>query len=81
MAGPRASLWDCHRGRLSGREVEEMCRTIRRVRRETEIPSAFPFGLLREGNNRHWKRGGVQIYNNLETSRRYFPQVCTTNTF
>ena len=22
-----------------------------------------------------------RVYNNLETSRRYFPQVCTTNTF
>ena len=46
VAAQRASLWDCHRGRLSGREVEEMCRTIRRVRRETETSlcaSLWPF--------------------------------------
>ena len=68
--------------RLSGREVEEMCRTIRRVRRETEISLCVSFGLLREEEYRALKEAGVErVHNNLETSRCYFPQVCTTHTF
>ena len=68
--------------RLSGQEVEEMCRTIRRVRRETEISLCVSFGLLREEEYRALKEAGVErVHNNLETSRRYFPQVCTTHTF
>ena len=68
--------------RLSGREVEEMCRTIRRVRRETEISLCVSFGLLREEEYRALKEAGVErCHANLETSRRYFPQMCTTHTY
>lgn len=59
-----------------------MCRTIRRVRRETEISLCVSFGLLREEEYRALKEAGVErVHNNLETSRCYFPQVCTTHTF
>ena len=57
-----------------------MCRTIRRVRRETEISLCVSFGLLREEEYRALKEAGVErVHNNLETSRCYFPQVCTTH--
>ena len=53
--------------RLSGREVEEMCRTIRRVRRETEISLCVSFGLLREEEYRALKEAGVErVHNNFE---------------
>ena len=62
--------------------VEEMCRTIRRVRRETEISLCVSFGLLREEEYRALKEAGVErCHANLETSRRYFPQMCTTHTY
>lgn len=52
------------------------------MRRETEISLCVSFGLLREEEYRALKEAGVErVHNNLETSRCYFPQVCTTHTF
>ena len=73
------ALWG--RGIMT-KAVEEMCRTIRRVRRETEISLCVSFGLLREEEYRALKEAGVErCHANLETSRRYFPQMCTTHTY
>lgn len=68
--------------RLSDREVEQMCDTIRQIRRETGISVCVSFGLLNEEQYRKLKEAGVsRVHNNLETSRRNFPNVCTTHTF
>lgn len=68
--------------RLSDEEIDEMCRAIRRIRKETGISVCISFGLLNEEQYRKLKDAGVtRVHNNLETSRRYFPNVCTTHTF
>ncbi|GFI07768.1 biotin synthase [Lachnospiraceae bacterium] len=68
--------------RLSDREVEQMCDTIQQIRRETGISVCVSFGLLNEEQYRKLKEAGVsRVHNNLETSRRNFPNVCTTHTF
>ena len=68
--------------RLSDEEVDRMCEAVRRIRRETGIAVCISFGLLNEEQYRKLKEAGAtRVHNNLETSRRNFPEVCTTHTF
>lgn len=68
--------------RLSDAEVEQMCRAAERIRRETGLSVCISFGLLEEAQYRRLRASGVtRVHNNLETSRRNFPNICTTHTF
>ncbi|MCI8376241.1 MAG: biotin synthase BioB [Lachnospiraceae bacterium] len=68
--------------RLSEEEVARMCDAVRQIRGETNISVCISFGLLKEEQYRRLKEAGVtRVHNNLETSRRNFPNVCTTHTF
>lgn len=68
--------------RLSDGEVDAMCQTIRRIRAEVGCAVCVSFGLLNEAQFRKLKEAGVsRVHNNLETSQRNFPNVCTTHTF
>lgn len=68
--------------RLSDQEVDRMCEAVRQIRKETGIAVCISFGLLNEEQYRKLKEAGVtRVHNNLETSRRNFPNVCTTHTF
>lgn len=68
--------------RLSDAEVERMCGTVRKIRDDVGIAVCVSFGLLNEAQFRKLKEAGVtRVHNNLETSRRNFPNVCTTHTF
>ena len=63
-------------------EVDQMCDVVRRIKDEVGISVCVSFGLLDETQFRKLKEAGVdRVHNNLEASRRYFPQVCTTHTF
>ncbi len=67
---------------LKDAEIEQMCGAIREIREQTDIKVCASFGLLDEGQYCRVKEAGVsRIHNNLETSRRNFPNVCTTHTF
>lgn len=67
---------------LSDAEVDRMCEAVRRIRSETGISVCISFGLLNEEQYRKLKEAGAtRVHNNLETSRRNFPNVCTTHTF
>lgn len=68
--------------RLSDREVTQVCESIRTIKKETEIQVCVSFGLLDEGQFRKLKEAGVsRVHCNLESSARYFPEVCTTHTY
>lgn len=68
--------------RLSDIEVLQMCEAVKRIKRETGISVCISFGLLDETQYRKLKEAGVsRVHNNLETSRRNFPNICTTHTF
>ncbi len=68
--------------RLADQEVDAMCKAIRRIREETNISVCVSFGLLNEKQYRELKdAGATRVHNNLETSRRFFPDVCTTHTY
>ncbi len=67
--------------KLSSREVEQVCESIRQIRKNVDISVCVSFGLLNE--EEFWKvkeAGAARVHNNLETSANYFPSVCTTHT-
>lgn len=67
---------------LSEKEVNQMCKAIRRIKAETRLSVCVSFGLLKEEQFRKLKEAGTtRVHNNLETSQRYFPQICSTHTF
>lgn len=68
--------------RLSDAEVDKMCETVREIKNKVGISVCVSFGLLNEQQFRKLKEAGVtRVHNNLETSRRHFPDICTTHTF
>ena len=68
--------------RLTDEEVDRMCRAVRKIRSEVNIRVCVSFGLLTEEQFRKLRDAGVsRVHNNLETSRRNFPNVCTTHTY
>ncbi|MEZ3486171.1 MAG: biotin synthase BioB [Lachnospiraceae bacterium] len=67
---------------LKDMEVNRMCEAIRAIRKQVDIEVCVSFGLLDEEQFRKVKAAGAsRVHNNLETSRRNFPNVCTTHTF
>lgn len=67
---------------LNKKEIEQVCESIRTVKEEVEIEVCVSFGLLEEEDFVKLKEAGVsRVHNNLETSRRYFKEVCTTHTY
>lgn len=68
--------------RLSDDEVEAMCEAVRQIRAETGISVCVSFGLLSQKQYEKLRDAGVtRVHNNLETSRRNFPNICTTHTY
>ncbi len=68
--------------RLSDKEIDRMCESIRDIKAKTGIRVCVSFGLLNEGQYRKLKEAGAErVHNNLESSRRYFPEVCTTHSY
>lgn len=68
--------------RLTDGEVSRMCENYRAIHRACGIELCASHGLLNEAQFRRLKAAGVsRIHNNLETSRRNFPNVCTTHTY
>lgn len=68
--------------RLSDAELDQVCESIRRIKAETDIEVCFSFGLLNEDQLRKVREAGAtRAHCNMETSRRYFPEICTTHTY
>ena len=68
--------------KLSDREVDQVCESIRAIREQVGIEVCVSFGLLGEEAFQKLKEAGAsRVHCNLESSRRYFPQVCTTHTY
>ena len=68
--------------RLTDDEVDRICATARRIKETVGIAICVSVGLLTEEQFRRLKEAGVtRAHNNLETSRRNFPNICTTHTF
>ncbi len=67
---------------LNDAELDAMCEAIRGIRSQAKIEVCASFGLLTEEQYCRVKAAGaIRVHNNLETSKRYFPKVCTTHQF
>ncbi len=68
--------------RLSDEEVAQVCESIRAIKKETGIRVCVSFGLLNEEQFRKIKEAGAsRVHCNLESSERYFKEVCTTHSY
>jgi biotin synthase len=63
-------------------EIDLFAESVRRVCRETTVVLCASLGVLNESQAQRLYDLGVRKYNhNLQTSRRFFPSVCTTHTY
>lgn len=68
--------------KVSDRDIDRICEGIREISRDTGLTVCTSFGLLGEEQLRRLKEAGVKrIHNNLETSRQYFPSLCTSHSY
>lgn len=64
------------------REVEHLARCVRNIRRELPMEFCFSIGFLNESQARLLKDAGVEwINHNLNTGRRFHPNICTTHSY
>lgn len=67
---------------LEGKELEEACRIYKVLHETCKIELCASHGLLGDEAFAMLKASGVTNYHaNIETSRRNFPNICTTHTF
>lgn len=67
---------------LTDTELEQICQTYQALKNHCNMALCASHGLLTYPQFVKLKEAGVTRYhNNLETSRRYFPSICTTHTY
>ena len=68
--------------RLNLSEITTICRAVTRILDEVGVSVCVSVGLLTADEFQRLRDAGVsRVHNNLETSRRNFPNVCTTHSF
>lgn len=68
--------------RPSDTEIEELCDIVRAIKADTQLPLCASLGLLQDGQAEKLKAAGLdRVNHNLNTSQRYYSQICTTHTF
>jgi len=77
----RFSLVTSGRG-ASDQEVEELARRISAIRAAVDIKVCGSFGILTKEQLGRLQAAGMDRYHhNLETSREFFPSICTSHAF
>ena len=67
---------------LDDDEIDYICNVVEKMKKTVSIEVCGSFGLLnKEQYAKLYNSGLARIHNNLETSRNYFPSMCTTHTF
>ena len=70
------------RGAAQGDNLERICQAVQDIRRKTRIPPAASLGELDETAALKLKQAGLSRYHhNLETSARFFPQICSSHSY
>ena len=68
--------------KLTDSEVEQLCLVYRAIKEQTGLKLCASHGLLRYEQLNKLKEAGVTRYHcNLESSRSFFPQICTTHNY
>src|SRR5215469_6105503 len=64
------------------REIDFLTKAVRRIKEEVDIAICCSLGLLTEEKAQALYEAGVeQLNHNLNTSERYYPEICTTHTY
>ncbi len=67
---------------IGGRDFERVLEIYRVLRAETRLELCASLGIIDQDKAQRLREVGVTTYHhNLETSRSYFPNICTTHTF
>lgn len=67
---------------LTEKDVEILAETIKEIKSKSNISICASLGLLSDENFKKLKDAGLErVHNNLETSKNFFPNICTTHTF
>ncbi len=67
---------------LCGNDFESALNVLSKMKRELKINLCASMGFLSQEQFKRLREVGVTRYHcNIETSRRYFPSICTTHTF
>jgi biotin synthase len=62
--------------------LDRVCTAVALIKQQYPLHVAVSLGILREDQIARLAEAGVdKVNHNLETSRRYFPSVCTTHTY
>ncbi|HCC53872.1 MAG TPA: biotin synthase BioB [Desulfobulbaceae bacterium] len=81
IGASRFSLVTSGRG-LASEDLAQVLGIIRAIREEVGIKVCASLGIMGEVEFRQLKEAGLSRYHhNLETSREFFPQICTTHSF
>jgi len=66
----------------SGADMEWLCEAVRRVKATANLQVCASLGLLTDDQACALAEAGVDRYNhNLQTSERFYPQICATHTW
>ena len=66
---------------LSTEDVENVCKALKAMRKETSIGLCASLGLISEGDLVKLKAAGLQrVHCNIEAAPSLFPSLCTTHT-
>lgn len=68
--------------KLNDKEIDLLCESIRTIKNKLSISVCASLGLLGKDAYLKLKDAGLsRIHNNLETSKDYFHNICTTHTY
>ncbi|MDO5308602.1 MAG: biotin synthase BioB [Planctomycetia bacterium] len=68
--------------RLSDAEIDVLCEAFVEIRKRSDIALCVSIGLQSQAQFERLRASGVtRSHNNLETSRRFFPSICTSHTY
>ena len=66
----------------SDRDIDHFCEATCAIKREFPLEICCCLGIMNEEKARRLKKAGVGWVNhNLNTSRRFYPQICSTHTY
>lgn len=78
---PRYSLVSSGKN-LSNDDIDRVCEIVEEIHRQVPVEVCISGGLINEEGFEKLKKAGVtRIHNNLETSRNFFPSICTTHLY
>ena len=76
------SIVSSGKGIRENQELQTVIESVREITNETPLESCASLGLLKEETLLSLKEAGLQSYHhNLETSKSFFPEICTTHAY